>query len=143
MQDWCRTLLVTRDDAALPHVLVDGLRTIFGVPHVTLRVWNVAGAHADAWFAAPASEDARIFANGLRAPFCGKNQDFEAAGWLEDAPEVASLAMIALRSGDAAEAFGLLVMGSHDASRFTSDMATDFLSNIGEIASAALGRLRD
>jgi len=143
MQDWCRALLTTRDDADLPHTLVDGLRTIFGVPHVTLRVWDLGGDHAGTWFTAPASEDARLFANGLRAPFCGKNQEFEAAGWLDNASEVSSVAMMALRGAGQSDAFGLLVMGSPDETRFTSDMATDFLQKISETASAAIGRLRD
>ena len=39
-------------------------------------------------------------------------------------------------------AFGLLVLASPDADRFTSGMGTDFLQRIGELASAALSRLR-
>jgi len=41
----------------------------------------------------------------------------------------------------AAPAFGLLVMGSPDARRFHDGMATDFLVQIGTLASAALSRL--
>ena len=63
----------------------------------------------------------------------------------------ASVALIALRipsatpvaskSPDAAPAFGLLVMGSPDPRRFHDGMATDFLEQIGALASAALSRL--
>jgi uncharacterized protein YigA (DUF484 family) len=35
-----------------------------------------------------------------------------------------------------------LVLASSDRDRFQSDMATDFLQRIGELASAALSRLR-
>ena len=38
-------------------------------------------------------------------------------------------------------AFGLLVMGSPDPRRFHDGMATDFLEQLGELASAALSRL--
>jgi hypothetical protein len=136
--EWSRTLLLARNDVDLPHALADGLRTIFSVPHATVRIWGVAEEFAHTWFAEPASEDARIFANGLSAPFCGKNDDFEAAAWLEDAAAVQSIAMLALRCEDKKDAFGLLVLGSPDPERFRSDMATDFLSKIGGTASAAL-----
>ena len=76
---------------------------------------------------------------------CGLNTGFEAVSWLEDPAPVASLALIPLRSGMAgsqAPAFGMLVLASGDAQRFNSGMGTDFLARIGEIASAALSRLR-
>ena len=56
-----------------------------------------------------------------------------------------SLALIPLRSGEAgstAPAFGMLVLASMDPQRFHGGMGTDFLSRIGEVASAALSRLR-
>jgi len=108
------------------------------VPHATLRIWGVAEEFAHTWFAAEVSEDAKIFCNGLTAPYCGPNQEFEAASWLEDAESVQSIAMLPLRVGAAPEAFGLLVLGSADPQRFTADMATDYLSKIGEVASAAM-----
>jgi uncharacterized protein YigA (DUF484 family) len=39
-------------------------------------------------------------------------------------------------------AFGLLVLASDQAQRFHASMGTDFLERIGELASAALTRLR-
>lgn len=142
-QTWTRSLLLARNDVDLPHTLINGLQTIFGVPHATLRIWGVAEAFSHTWFSAAISEDSRIFSNGLNTPFCGKNNDFEAASWLEDAPTIQSVAMLALRRDDAPGAFGLLVLGSSDPERFTSDMATDFLVKIGETASAALSCLLD
>jgi uncharacterized protein YigA (DUF484 family) len=35
-----------------------------------------------------------------------------------------------------------LVLGSPDPTRYSADMGTDFLMRIGEVASAALSRLR-
>jgi hypothetical protein len=152
-QTWTRALLLARNDVDLPHTLTAGLQQTFGVPHVTLRLWNVAEEYAHTWFAAPVSEDSRLFSSSLTAPFCGSNNDFEAASWLEDAPSIQSVALLPLRlenvpgvdtpGVDAPEAFGLMVLGSPDASRFTSDMATDFLTNIGLTASAALSCLLD
>ena len=61
---------------------------------------------------------------------------------------IASIAMIPLRVPNAegyvdpdAEAFGLIVLGSADPQRFHSAMATDLLSRIGALASAALSRV--
>ena len=54
---------------------------------------------------------------------------------------MASVAFIALRDEASPEAFGMLVLGSPDATRFTSEMGTEFLVRIGELASAALARL--
>jgi uncharacterized protein YigA (DUF484 family) len=140
---WTRSLLAARNDVDMPHTLIAGLQTIFGVPHATLRIWGVGEEFAHTWFAAAVSEDARIFCNGLTAPYCGPNQDFEAASWLEDAEEVRSIAMLPLRVDTAPDAFGLLVLGSPDPERFTSEMATDYLSKIGDTAGAALTCLLD
>ena len=64
---------------------------------------------------------------------------------LETPETITSLALIPLRVGASTSGnpvFGLLVLASGDAQRFTSGMGTDFLSRIGELASAALSRLR-
>lgn len=140
---WTRSLLLARNDVDLPHTLITGLQTIFSVPHATLRIWSVAEEFSHTWFAADVSTDAKIFCNGLTAPYCGPNQDFEAASWIDDAESVQSIAMLPLRIGAAPEAFGLLVLGSPDPQRFTADMATDFLSKIAETASAAMVCLLD
>lgn len=140
---WACSLLQARNDVDLPHVLIDGLQTIFSVPHATLRIWGVAEEYAHTWFAAPVSADAKIFSNGLHTPFCGANNDYEAATWLEDAAAIRSIAMMPLRVKDAPDAFGLLIIGSPEAERFTADMATDFLTKIGDTSSAALSCLLD
>ena len=142
-QRWSRALLLARNDVDLPYTLINGLQEIFSVPHATLRIWNVSEDFTHTWFAAPVSEDAQIFSSGLSVPFCGRNNDFEAASWLEDTPSIQSIAMLPLRVDSAPHAFGLLVLGSTDPARFTSEMATDFLARIGDTASAALTCLLD
>jgi uncharacterized protein len=141
-QTWTRTLLAVRNEHELPRVLIDGLQTIFNVPQVTLRLWQLGADHTDAWYAAPTSADAHLFADGLSAPFCGPNNDFEAALWLAEPGAVQSIAILPLRSEASAQAFGLLVLGSEDAQRFSAEMATDFLSRIAATASVALNSLR-
>jgi uncharacterized protein YigA (DUF484 family) len=140
---WTRSLLLARNDVDLPHTLINGLQTIFSVPYATLRIWGVAETYSHTWFAAEVSADARIFCNGLAAPFCGPNQDFEAASWIDEGATIQSIAMLPLRSDGASDAFGLLVLGAPDPNRFSADMATDFLAQIGETASAALNCLLD
>jgi uncharacterized protein len=57
---------------------------------------------------------------------------------------IESISLIALRDPERDETgnvFGLLVMGSTDPRRFHDGMATDFLTQIGTLASAALSRL--
>lgn len=137
---WTQGILMARHDPDLPRVLVDGLRTQFAVPQVTIRLWSLLPEHAGAWFTDGVSDDARIFANSLRAPYCGTNNDFEAVRWLSDPAEVQSTVILPLRSSSSA--FGLLIMGSPDPERFAAHMATDFLTHIGETSSAALAVLR-
>jgi uncharacterized protein len=138
---WTRSLLLARNDVDLPHTLINGLQTIFSVPYATLRIWGVADTYSHTWFAADVSTDARIFCNGLTTPFCGPNQDFEAASWIDEGASIQSIAMLPLRGDGTSDTFGLLVLGSPDPERFSADMATDFLAQIGETASAALNCL--
>jgi uncharacterized protein YigA (DUF484 family) len=143
---WSQSLLLARNDVDLPHILIDGIRTIFNVPFATLRLWRVAPDYSHTWFVQDVSDDAKIFANSLIAPYCGINNDFEAVRWLEDAAEVQSAAILPLRVGnvnETPEAFGLLILGSSDPQRFTSEMATDFLVQFSETAGAALACLLD
>ncbi|MDL2353872.1 MAG: DUF484 family protein [Pseudomonadota bacterium] len=137
---WNQALLQAHHGADLPRALLDGLCAQFDVPQATLRLWDLDGAHGARWFTQDVSDDARIFANSLLAPYCGSNHDFEAVRWLDDAAAVQSTVILPLRSGGAA--FGLLILGSPDARRFGAEMGTDFLIHIGETASAALAALR-
>lgn len=137
---WTQALLRSGAPAALPDTLVDSLRQSFGVPHATVRLWNLDASHEGNWYSEGVTDDVRIFAGSLLAPYCGSNHDFEAVRWLEEGANVQSTAMLALREGD--DTFGLLVLGSPDPERFTSAMGTDFLTHIAETASAALGALR-
>jgi uncharacterized protein YigA (DUF484 family) len=138
---YTRALMLTVDAADLPEVVVRELKQQFLIPQAGIRVWGLASAPAEREFAREVSADAKSFASSLTLPYCGANVGFEAAGWLDDASTVASLAMIPLRHGATTDAFGLLVLGSPDATRFAADMGTEFLMRIGEIASAGLSRL--
>jgi uncharacterized protein YigA (DUF484 family) len=137
-QRWTRELLMARNDVDLPYILCRNLQDIFALPYATLRLWDVAPDFTHTWFAAPTTEDVQLFAKGLRTPFCGANNDFEAAAWIESDQAITSIAMLPLRLSMDDACFGLLVLGSPDPNRFTKDMATDFLSKIADTSSAAL-----
>jgi uncharacterized protein YigA (DUF484 family) len=136
---WNQAILQVRSDADVPRAVAQGLVDSFHVPAATLRLFNVAPEFAGEWFASGVSEDARLFANSLMAPYCGSNNDFEAVRWLDDAAAIQSTVIIPLRKpGTKAGTFGLLILGSPDSERFTALMATDFLVHIGETAGTAL-----
>ena len=140
---WARALLAQTDPAQLPPTLLDELMRQFSVPFGAVRLWGVAAAYAGEDWARPAGDDIVRLASSMQAPFCGSNVGFEAAGWMATDPAtIRSLAMMPLRVGGDPKAFGLLALGSPDADRFQITMGTAFLSRIGELAGAALARLR-
>ena len=141
---YTRTILLTADAAELPGRMVASLKHEFLIPQAAIRLWGVDTPHNGATYAEPASDDVKSFASSLTLPYCGANAGFEASEWLEDGVTVASMAMIPLRHGmdDKSGAFGLLVLGSPDPTRYAADMGTEFLMRIGEVSSAALSRLR-
>jgi uncharacterized protein YigA (DUF484 family) len=136
-----QAILLTANPADLPEVIVRELKHEFLVPRAALRLWGAADPYTALRFAQGASDDVRSFAASLHAPYCGANSGFEACTWLEEPETVASLAMIPLRHAGTPGAFGLLVLGSPDPTRYSADMGTEFLARLGEVASAGLSRL--
>ena len=133
---YTREILLTGDAAELPARMVASLQHEFLIPQAALRLWGV-----DARYVQEASADVRSFAASLSVPYCGVNAGFEAAQWLDDPKSVMSLAMIPLRPAGGDGAFGLLVLGSPDPTRYSAEMGTDFLMRIGDVSAAALSRL--
>jgi hypothetical protein len=140
---WSRQVFKVARPVDLPTVMVSEIKSQFNVPQVAIKLWDVAEVYAEEPFAQGASDDVKSLASSLTAPYCGVNAGFDAVQWLEDAQAVASLALIPLRASASSPAFGLLVVASPDSQRYQAGMATDFLERIGELASAALSRVRD
>jgi uncharacterized protein len=142
---WTRALMLTDDAAQLPDVLLRELQSQFLVPRAGLRLWGLDAGHAQLPCAAAVSDDAKAFAADLTQPYCGAHTGNEAARWMSagegDNTPIASLALVPLRRASTEPVFGLLALGSPDATRYSADMATDFLARIGEVAGAALSRL--
>ncbi|MCW5637276.1 MAG: DUF484 family protein [Rubrivivax sp.] len=139
-----RALMRTADPVSLPGTIVATLQHEFLVPQVAVRLWALAPGFAASPFAGEVSDDVKAFAGSLSVPYCGVNAGFEAVGWLDEPGTVASVAMIPLRQGRPGEddTFGLLVLGSPDPTRYSAEMGTEFLVRVGELAAAALARLR-
>lgn len=143
---WVRAVLLAHDNATLPEVMLDSLRDLFLIPQAGVRIWGTEAHPLRAELntltcAQLVSDDARSFAASLNQPYCGLNAGFEASKWLEDASTISSLALIPLHH--AGSCFGLLVLGSPDATRYSADMGVDFLCQVGDVASAGMARLLD
>ncbi|KQW46247.1 MULTISPECIES: DUF484 family protein [unclassified Roseateles] len=143
---WTLAVMRAVGTPELPHVLLAELRHQFMIPQAGLRLWGVKPEHEASEFAASVSPDVKSFASSLSQPYCGVNSGFEAARWLglsESGGTATSLALIPLHqpSANQDKPFGLLVLGSPDPTRYTAEMGTDFLTRVGEIASAGLAGL--
>ncbi|MFM8465984.1 MAG: DUF484 family protein [Oxalobacteraceae bacterium] len=129
--------LLSSDDGREPKALLASVRDCFDVPAASLRLWGGAN-NDDSWHQGSDLALARAWANEHTHPFCGAPTGKPGVQWLENAGLMQSVALVALKKSGAKESFGLLVMGSPDAGRFSADLATDILERIGETASAAL-----
>ena len=145
---WTRALMLTASAADLPDVLVHELKHQFLIPQAAIRVWAGAQAFNALAFTKDVSGDVKSFAASLGSAYCGMNSGFEAVQWLDEPDAAASIALLPLvraaqrdGAGGPGTTFGMLVLASPDPTRYTVDMGTDFLTRIGEIASAALHRL--
>lgn len=139
---WILRLLSTREMDDVPAWLLRSLRESFDVPSASLRLWHLKPDYENAWFAADAG-DALVFASREKSPVCGPADGKPGVPWLDSSATMQSAALVPLRKPGSDHSFGLLVMGSPDPQRFGADLATEFLTRIGEIASARLQSLID
>lgn len=112
----------------------------FAVPHVALRLWDVAPAN-DAPEFQPVPAELRQFVEAMSAPYCGSHPVYETHLWFGDhAPHLKSYSLVALRHAPGARVIGLLLMASENANRFYADMGTMFLTRIGDVLAHCLMR---
>ncbi len=144
MHRWTRALMLVRQSADVPGVMVDRLKEEFMIPMASVRLWELEPHVLKQLHGTPFAQDVgrefKDFVANLGAPYCGANSGFEAASWLDDGgASVASLALLPLHH--ARGVIGVLVLGSPDPTRFSADMGTEMLARIGETAGAAVARL--
>jgi uncharacterized protein len=151
MQRWVKTLLMTANARDLPYTIADHIQHDFMVPQVAIKVWGVADDYQIEPFAVGVGDDVKTFAETLRTPYVGINQNFEAVKWLLEPSAAQSVAMVALRATKVEDTpqtavtqpvIGLLVMASPDPQRYHEGMGTAFIERLGDLASAALSHLR-
>lgn len=110
----------------------------FGLDRMALRLWHDgAQAHGDIY---NSRAEVLLLARNLAMPYCGPYANDEVLSWFPAVPVLQSFCQVALRADDG-EPFGLLVLASDDSARFTFDMHTHYLVQIGELISAALERV--
>lgn len=125
---------------AVLYLLNFHLRDDFSVPHVALRLWHKPADTIDLPEFTAVGEELQLFAESLMRPYCGSTSGFGTESWFgEHAEQIRSQALIALRNSGGT--IGLIAMGSEDIQRFYADMGTLYLERLGELVSAAMGRV--
>jgi len=138
---WTCALMQCRCKDELPGLVVAQIQNIFEVPQCALRLWDLAPKYAGLPECESVRSDIRSLAEGLTKPLCGLLADSDVLAWLKASGSVASMAMVALRHPHNGNCLGLLALGSPEKTRFAPENGTEFLQQIGDIASAALSRL--
>ncbi|HJV07834.1 DUF484 family protein [Paludibacterium denitrificans] len=110
----------------------------FGLDRFAIRVWHDAAARYPDIY--NSRHDIQALARNLAAPYCGPYVNDEVMGWFPPTPVLQSFAQVALRD-DQGQPFGLMVLASDDAERFTFDMHTHYLAQMGELVATGLLRV--
>jgi uncharacterized protein YigA (DUF484 family) len=134
----CRLVDAPSLDAALDTLYLD-LLDHFAVPHVAVRLWNVAEENPDTKEFSAIAVEMREFVEKMTAPYVGNHPVYESQAWFgEAAPHLKSFALVPLRHGDMP--FGVVALASEDPQRFYPEMGTLYLARIGDLMSHALWR---
>jgi uncharacterized protein YigA (DUF484 family) len=134
----CRLIEAPSLDAALDTLYLD-LLDHFAVPHVAVRLWNVAEENPDTKEFAPVGPEMREFVDRMTAPYCGGHAVYESQSWFgEAAPHLRSFALVPLKRE--ALTFGVVALASEDPKRFYAEMGTLHLARVGDLVSHAMWR---
>ncbi len=141
MQVWHRDLLKEKELDRLPRLVTQGLGQLFSIPHVTLLLWSQLNTTIDPQFILTPADEQKSWIDQSKTVYCGPTHNLKLEPWLGADHAVRSIVIIPLRVGVSPDTFGVLMLGSPDAGRYTADMGQDFLVSIQESASACLSRL--
>jgi uncharacterized protein YigA (DUF484 family) len=134
----CRLMQASGLESVLDIAYLD-LLDHFAVPHVAVRLWNVAESDPETREFGEIGAEMREFVARMTAPYCGNHAVYESQAWFgEAAPHLKSFALVALR--DEEHCFGVLALASGEAQRFYPEMGTLYLARIGELLGCALRR---
>ena len=119
-------------------VVHESMRSDFAIPYSAVRWWGGPIADIALEASTVCSAEFRSYIAGLDRPYVGPNAAHESRDWLGDAAiQSRSFAYVPLADGAVA---GVLMLASDDGGRFTPDMATDVLTRLAHLTSAALAR---
>lgn len=127
LHTWYCHMLAEPSAQALPTLICHSLQNVFELPVCKLALWDQSENYAEL----------RQYVQQHPKTYCGPAHHEECWHALQD--NALSIATIPLFLHDALR--GVLLLGASDATRFTRDMETTFLEQIGQICSAALQRL--
>ena len=134
----CRLIEAPSLDAVLDTLYLD-LLDHFAVPHVAVRLWNVAEENPETKEFASVAAEMRQFVEQMSAPYCGQHAVYESQAWFgEAAAHLKSFALVTLARDQVV--FGVVALASEDPKRFYAEMGTLYLARIGELVSHALWR---
>ena len=131
--------LLRAGDAEMTLAVVhESLRSDFAIPFSTTRWWGEALSAHPLEEAGLCSSELKSYVGGLDRPYVGPNAAHESRGWLGcEGAEAQSFAYVPLLDGGVS---GVLMLASADPERFAPDMATDVLTRLAHLTSAALVR---
>lgn len=119
-------------------VVHESMRSDFAIPFSAVRWWGESLGAAAIEETGICSDEFRSYIAGLDRPYVGPNAAHESRAWLgAGASEARSFAYVPLVEGGVS---GVLMLASEDGGRFTPDMATDVLTRLAHLSSAALAR---
>jgi uncharacterized protein YigA (DUF484 family) len=119
-------------------VVHESMRSDFAIPYSAVRWWGGQIDETALEASAVCSAEFRNYIAGLDRPYVGPNAAHESRDWLGDAAmQSRSFAYVPLADGAVS---GVLMLASEDGGRFTPDMATDVLTRLAHLTSAALAR---
>ena len=134
----CRLVEASTLDATLDTLYLD-LLDHFAVPHVAVRLWNVAEENPEMREFSPVAQEIRGFVEQMGAPYCGHHPVYESQSWFgEAAPHLKSFALVPVRREGFT--FGVVALAAEDPRRFYPEMGTLYLTRIGDLVSHALWR---
>lgn len=119
-------------------VVHESMRTDFAIPFSAVRWWGEPLGGTSLEETGLCSDELKSYIAGLDRPYVGPNAAHESRAWLgAGAGEARSFAYVPLLEGGVS---GVLMLASEDGGRFTPDMATDVLTRLAHLSSAALAR---
>lgn len=131
--------LLRAGDAEMTLAVVhESLRADFAIPLSATRWWGEPISTHPLAEASLCSSELKSYVAGLDRPYVGPNAAHESRDWLgAGGGDAQSFAYVPLQDGGVC---GVLMLASNDTERFTPDMATDVLTRLAHLTSAALGR---